>query len=321
MVETFSTCIIKHLIYLIFNIFCVSGDISIALMCDTSVAMSSSQAMAKKHNWKGEIVISSQEDRFSPSRDSLDSGFSSGFSSFPASPSTNVALDDLPPRLTKCDDLPPPLINFSLYEEDEDDEPAAKMPRLVAIGEENEEDEEMFECENNNSILPQLDMIEKELDEVKSEVDIQQESTISAKKRVRISTPDETTNDENTDPYAKCLKPQHPCRWSSCAEEFFDVNDLYDHFMEQHLQSLRPSSSSSSSSNNSNSTTTQRRRTVCDDKEEQASEKKYRCQWSECETSLKRGTPDKKVRFCSFCNKMSIGLSIYLNKRKSWKRD
>lgn len=270
--------------------------------------------MAKKHTWKGDIVVSTQEDRSSPSRDSLDSGFSS----FPASPSNN-ALIDAPPQLINCslynnqlqEDAPPPLLNCALYNnqlQDDEDEPVCKMPRLVPI------DEEELECEQIESPASSpLSIPEKEWEKPKPEAasipQVQEESTSTKqtqKRRVRISTPDEVA-DENEDPYAKCMKPQHPCLWANCTEEFYAVNDLYDHTMEQHFCSLRPSGSSSTSTI---ATSNQRKRIIRDDKEELASEKKYRCQWRDCEMSLRRGTPEKKVSILQ-----SIGLSTLFDKR------
>jgi hypothetical protein len=232
--------------------------------------------MAKKHNWQGEVI----EDRSSPSRFSLDSGFSS----FPASPSTNGSLD-APPPLIKCEyfdetqsqeDLPPPLlVNCALYEENE--EPVYKMPRLTAIGNEDKE-------ESTIQLDSLLNVPKKEAASIPS----YEEPIIKSAKRVRISTPEEAVK-ENDDPYAKCLKPQHPCKWAECTQEFFDVNDLYDHTVEKHFCSLKPSASSTS--------TNQRIRVVRDDKEELATEKKYRCQWRECDMSLKRGTAEKKFEW------------------------
>jgi len=261
-------------------------------MCESSMSLFSNQSVAKKHTWKGDVV--SQEDRFSPSRDSLDSGFSS----FPASPnssSSNTA--DAPPQLVKFyntdskDDSPPKLVNCSLFNTatdvltEDEDEPTCKMPRLVAIDEES--DNELIE----ESTILSLSVPEKEEEEPKPEtanIPTTEEPTKvkSSGRRVRIATPNEEV-DENEDPYAKCYKPQHPCQWADCSEEFFDVNDLYDHAMEQHLQLLRPSDSLSTSSG-------RRELSTQDDKEDDESEQKYRCQWLDCGMSLRRGTEEKK---------------------------
>jgi hypothetical protein len=240
----------------------------------------------KKHTWNGKVV-QTQEDRLSPSRESLDSGFGS----FPASPnSLSNSVVDAPPALTKCcdyfdsqDDAPPTLDNCALY--DNDEEPVFKMPRLFAIGEEQDEENEL--CQPSTPKSPPLSVPEKELEEPKPETaSIPIEPTL--KKRVRIATP-EGVEDENLDPYVKYARPQNSCQWDDCSAEFFDVNDLYDHTLEKHFHSLQPSTSSADTSAN------QRRMAVRDDKEELASEKKYRCKWGDCEQSLRRGTPDKKV--------------------------
>lgn len=264
-------------------------------MCDT--AMSN---QAKKHTWNGKVV-QTQDDRLSPSRESLDSGFGS----FPASPNSSTNADG-PPALTKCcdyfnsqADTPPTLINCSVYESD--DEPVFKMPRLFAIGEEEDEEDEI--SQPTSPISPPLSVPEKEVEEPKPETaSIPIDSTTTLKKRVRITTPEEV--DENVDLYEKYSKPQHPCLWANCSDEFFDVNDLYDHTMEQHFHALQPSTSSLPSTS-----TAQRRMAVRDDKEELASEKKYRCQWGDCEQSLRRGAADKKVSICMLQPNLSAGLS------------
>lgn len=247
------------------------------------------------------------EDRFSPSRD-CDS-HDSGFGSFPASPSsTNTAVDALPshhyPQLSE--DAPPILVDCTLYNtysDVVDDEPACKMPRLLPKGEEEEEEYVKEIDQISTPTSPPLIVPEKD-ESNKSEQDAKAAEVKSVGKRVRITTPD-----ENEDPYAKCLKPQHPCRWDACQEEFFDVNDLYDHTKEKHFPSLQPSSSSVVSPVSSTSASQDRRKLQPDsDKEELASENKYRCQWRGCTMSLKRGTAEKKVGIRSPLSNVSSGL-------------
>jgi hypothetical protein len=128
-------------------------------------------------------------------------------------------------------------------------------------------------------------------------------STIKATKRVRIAIQDGT---EAEDPYARCFVPQYPCRWSSCEEAFFDVNDLYDHTTEHHLNGLRPSGSGVVVQDITN----RRARSAISEEDEKVSEEKFRCQWKDCEMSLKRGTEEKKVgREISFLAKMSLSLA------------
>ncbi|KAI6242662.1 Zinc finger protein jing [Aphelenchoides fujianensis] len=259
---------------------------------------------AKKHAWDGQ-VLQTADDRFSPSRDSLDSGFDS---SFPASPDSIAALLpvdlslDGPPVLDKCPLLMPALLEENVDDE-EDDEPARKMPRLLPMDaeedEEEEEEEEEVDVTGWSADCPTLEPSTSprsipEVDEQPQpetaavpptpEQPIGSEVAAKPVKRVRLVTPDQT-NEKLDDPYASAFKPRHCCAWADCEQQFFDVNDLFDHTTAVHLEHLRPNCSKAESR------PTARNGRSTEDKE---NEDRFQCQWRDCEMSLKRGTPDKK---------------------------
>ncbi|KAI6186206.1 Zinc finger protein jing [Aphelenchoides besseyi] len=239
---------------------------------------------AKKHAWDGRVDSTTADDRFSPSRDSLDSGFES---SFPASPDSQAALVpvelplDAPPQLDKCPSLLPTVIENV----EEDDEPACKMPRLLPMGEEPTSLDNI--SDSTSPTVPDAD------EEPQPEATAIVEDQVFAKptKKVRVITPTDSTDLHN--PYSSAFKPRHCCRWADCDVQFFDINELYDHAMSAHLDELRPSASGSTKMENG--AVEPKVRPTRDDQKE--NDNTFECLWVDCEMSLKRGTAEKKYEW------------------------
>ncbi|KAI6197080.1 C2H2-type domain-containing protein [Aphelenchoides besseyi] len=245
---------------------------------------------AKKHTWDGRVISTTADDRFSPSRDSLDSGFDS---SFPASPDSQAALVpvelplDAPPQLDKCPSLLPSVIE----DVEEDDEPVCKMPRLLPMGEEPaSSSSEGIEHSTPRSVPEADEEPQPETAAVSSAI-VEDDVFAKPTKRVRVITPTDSTDLQN--PYSTAFKPRHCCHWADCDEQFFDINELFDHAMSAHLDELRPSSSGCMKSA---SNTVQRKMRPARD-EQKENDNAFQCLWVDCEMSLKRGTAEKKYEW------------------------
>ncbi|CAD5216287.1 unnamed protein product [Bursaphelenchus xylophilus] len=201
---------------------------------------------------------SEMTDRYSPAPNSVDSGFESGPCSPDSSSCSSSVVDSSAVQLSR-------------------NEPPTKIRRYGAkIG-----------TEKLSENKPERESFVDE--EAKDDVSSTAES--GSARSVPSSSPEPQPEQAHqpeepstsADEYEPRTSAGFNCLWAGCQQSYGDVNDLYDHAVQEHL-SIIPLQNISNGTKRRNS---------------EASEKRFQCQWRGCEMTLKRGSADKKLEWLS----------------------